>query len=71
MAHIDQVFAFIKQGSPPLGAQLSQLMLGRPKTPQEPPHSHRANAYSSGAPKMWQDSRAKTRSILSAPQLSL
>ena len=64
-----QSFAFMRQ-STDAGAQLAQLALGVPEPPQLPPQSQPA-AYSSGAPKMWPVSCAKTRSMLSGPQPSL
>ncbi|MBL7498502.1 hypothetical protein I6A84_42490 [Frankia sp. CNm7] len=51
-------------------AHPSQLPLATPNRPHEPPQSQPAEPYSSTAPKMWQDSWANTRSMLSGPQPS-
>ena len=69
--HINHSLARIRQPTPPAPAQFSQLLFGSPNRPQEPPQSQPLDAYSSGQPKMWPDSCAKTRSMLSGPQPSL
>ena len=69
--HIAQVLARIRQAMPAAPAQFSQFALGSPNRPHAPPQLQPLDAYSSGAPKMWPVSWAKTRSILSGPHPSL
>ena len=51
-SHIAQVLDFMRQGTPPPGAQFSQLRFASPYLPHEPPQLHPLLAYSSGALKM-------------------
>ena len=67
---MSRVLAFMRQDSwAPGGKQFTQLLLGTARWPLVVPQAH--EPYSSAAPKMWHDSWANTRLMLSAPQPSL
>ena len=68
--HIAHVLAAIRH-STGVVVHDRQFPFGSRNQPNLAVHEQLAEAYSSGAPKMWPLSWAKTRSMLSGPQPSL